>query len=88
MGRYSEISRQRLNLHDCVLSCVQLFETPWTVTHQAPLSRELSRQEYWSGLPGDLSDPEIKPLAPVSFALVGGFFTTILLGKPTDKYMF
>ena len=25
--------------------------TPWTVAHQAPLSRGVSRQEYWSGLP-------------------------------------
>ena len=33
------------------LSCVQLFATPWTVAHQAPLSMEFSRQEYWSGLP-------------------------------------
>ena len=24
---------------------------PWTVAHQAPLSLELCRQEYWSGLP-------------------------------------
>ena len=34
-----------------VLSCVQLFATPWTVAHQAPLPMEFSRQEYWSGLP-------------------------------------
>ena len=36
----------------CVLnhfSCVQLFVTPWTVAHQAPLSMGFSRQEYWSG---------------------------------------
>ena len=33
------------------LSCVRLFETPWTVAHQTPLSLEFSRQEYWSGLP-------------------------------------
>ena len=26
-------------------------EVPWTVACQAPLSMELSRQEYWSGLP-------------------------------------
>ena len=32
------------------LSCVQLFVTPWTVAHQAPLSMRFSRQEYWSGL--------------------------------------
>ena len=48
-------------------SCLTLL-TPWTVAHQASLSMEFSRQEYWSGLPcpppGDLSDPEIKPGSP------------------------
>ena len=34
-----------------MLSCVQLFLTPWTVVHQTPLSMRFSRQEYWSGLP-------------------------------------
>ena len=29
---------------------VQLFATTWTVAHQAPLSMEFSRQEYWSRL--------------------------------------
>ena len=33
------------------LSCVQLFATPWTAAHQAPLSTGFSRQEYWSGSP-------------------------------------
>ena len=33
------------------LSCVRLFGSPWTIVHQAPLSIEFSRQEYWSGLP-------------------------------------
>ena len=32
-------------------SRVRLFETLWTVTHQAPLSVGFPRQEYWSGLP-------------------------------------
>ena len=32
-------------------SRVQLFETPWTIAHQAPLSMGFSRQEHWSGLP-------------------------------------
>ena len=58
----------------------RLFATPWTVAHQAPLSMEFSRQEYWSRLlsaaPGDLPDPGIKPLSPVSPALADGFFTT------------
>ena len=52
-----------------VLSCIQLFATPWTIACQAPLSLEFSKQEYWSGLPfpspGDLPDPGIKPGSPV-----------------------
>ena len=32
-----------------MFSRVQLFATPWTIAHQAPLSMEFSRQEYWSG---------------------------------------
>ena len=50
------------------LSCVQLFATQWTVAHEASLSVEFSRQEYWSGLtfpsPGDFPDPGIKPGSP------------------------
>ena len=34
-----------------MLSHVQLFVTPWTVAHRAPLPMEFSRQEYLSGLP-------------------------------------
>ena len=49
----------------CVLSHVWPFVTTWTVACQAPLSMELSRQEYWSGLPfptpGYLPDPGIEP---------------------------
>ena len=70
-------------LHACVLSRysrVQLFVTPWTVAHQAPLSMGFSRQEYWSGLPcpspGDLPDPGIEPMSLMSPALADGFFTT------------
>ena len=47
---------------------VQLFVTPWTVAHHAPLSMEFSRQEYWSGLPlpspGDLPNPGIELGSP------------------------
>ena len=32
-------------------SVLRLFVTPWTVTHQAPLSMGFPRQECWSGLP-------------------------------------
>ena len=59
-------------------SLVRLFATLWTVACQAPLSVELSRQEYWSELPchfpGDLPNPVIKPVALVSPALANGIF--------------
>ena len=46
-----------------VLRCVQLFATPWTVAHQAPLSMRFSQKEFWSELPfpppGDLPDPGV-----------------------------
>ena len=34
-----------------VFSCIWVFAAPWTVVYQTPLSKEFSRQEYWSGLP-------------------------------------
>ena len=56
------------------LSHVQLFVTLWTVAHQAPLSMEFSRQEYWSGVPfpssGDLPNLGIKPGSPALQAIV------------------
>ena len=60
--------------------------TLWTIAHQAPLSMEFSRQEYWSGLPfslpGHHPDPGIELTSPTSPALAGGFFTTKPPGKP------
>ena len=60
-------------------SC-QILCDPMSVTHQAPLSMEFSRQEYWSGLPfppsGDLPHPGLELETPVSPAIVGRFFTT------------
>ena len=62
------------------LSCVLLFETPWTVTGLAPLSMGFPRQEYWSRLPfptpGDLPDSGIEPASLESSALAGRFFTS------------
>ena len=67
---------------ECVLSHfsrVQLFATLSTTAHQAPLSMEFSRQEYWSGspcpLPGNLPDPGIKLSSPPSPVLAGRVFT-------------
>ena len=67
-------------------SRVQLFVTPWTVAHQAPLSVGFSRQRYWSGLscpcPGDLPNPGIKLMPLMSPALAGRFFTTSTTWEP------
>ena len=56
------------------------LQPPWTSAHQAPLSMEFSRQEYWNGMPcpppEDLPDPETEPVSLLSAALAGEFFTT------------
>ena len=48
-------------------SCLTLCN-PWTVAHQALMSMEFSRQEYWNGLsfppPGDLPNPGSEPKSP------------------------
>ncbi|XP_070643559.1 cyclin-dependent kinase 14 isoform X2 [Bos indicus] len=68
----------------CVLnqSCLSLCD-PWTVAHQAPLSMEFFRQEFWSGLPfpspGELPNPGIGSASP---ALADRFLTSVLPGKP------
>ena len=68
----------------CMLSCfscVQLFATPQTVAHQAPLSMGFSKKEYWNGLPflllGCLPNPGIKP---VPNSLLNGPKPTIRAG--------
>ena len=57
-----------LIMHACLLSCVQLFVTLWTVAHKVLLSMGLSGQQYWRGLPypppEDLPNPGIKPVSP------------------------
>ena len=72
-----------------VLSCVWLFATPWTVTHQAPLCMAFFRQEYWSGLPcsrtGDLPNPGIKPMPLASPAMAGRFFTTSITWEAPEN---
>ena len=78
-----------------MLSCfthVQLFATPRTVAHQAPLSKGFSKQEYWSGLPhpspGDLPDPMIETMSLMSPALAGRFFTTSTTWKVPKIYLY
>ena len=60
--------------------------TPCTEACQAPLSLELSRQKYWSGLscppPGDLSNPGMEPGSP---ALQADSLPLAPPGKPTTR---
>ena len=62
-----------------VASVVFSSVTPWTVTHQAPLSVGFSRQEYWNWLPRppprDLPDPGIEPGSLTSPAVVDCFLS-------------
>ena len=57
-----------------IITCVLVAQswlnsaTPRTIAHQAPLSMEFSRKEYWSGLqchsPGNLPDPGTEAGSP------------------------
>ena len=63
--------------------------TPWTVARQAPLSTGFPKQEDWTGLPfsspGDLPNPGIEPVSPLSPSLAGRLFIVEPLGKPNLK---
>ena len=56
---------QLLAVYVCIQSCLTLCDPMDCVTHQAPLSMEFCRQEYWSGLsfptPGDFPTQELNP---------------------------
>ena len=82
LERQKETNQQRLHACMCAKSlqlCLTLYD-PMDVASQAPLPMGLSRQEYWSGLPGpppgDLPDPGIEPASLKSPVLAGKFFTT------------
>ena len=69
-----------------MLSCVQLFAIPWVGAHQALVSMEFSREEYWGGLPfptpGELPDPRIEPASLASPAWAGDFFFFLTTESP------
>ena len=63
--------------------------TLWTVAYQVPLSMGFSRQDYLNGLPcpppGDLPDPGIEPVSPVTPALQVDSLLLSQRGSP-NKY--
>ena len=77
----------------CFLSCSVVSDsvTLWAVAHQALLSMGFSRQEYWKGLPfpppGDLPDPGMKPLSPVSSALQADSLPFSHWGSPKTEIL-
>ena len=73
------------------LSRVGLFVTLWTVVaHQAPVSMEFSRQEYWSRLPfptpGNFPDPGIETASLHLFHQQASSLPLCHLGSPICKY--
>ena len=70
-----------------LLSCfsrVWLFEAPWTIAPQAPLSMEFSRQEYWSGLP--FPSPEDLPIPGVELGSPALQADSLLFEPPTRDH--
>ena len=58
------------------LNLVQLFATPWTVTHHSPLFMGFSRQEYWSGFAISFSRGSSQPRDRTQVScIVGRCFT-------------
>ena len=74
------------SLQSCLTLCNPIdYSPPGSFVHG------ILQQEYRNGLPcplpGDLPDPGIEPLSPMSPALAGGFFTTKAhLGSPIAVY--
>ena len=70
---------KKICVHVCVLSHfshVQFFAIPWTTAHQSPLSMGLPFPP-----PGDIPDPGIEPMSPVSPAIQ----MDSLLTEPPEK---
>ena len=80
--------RDRVLLPLCV-TCDQsrlTLTAAWTAAGQAPLPREVSRREHWSGMPfptaGDLPNPGIEPKSFASPAFVGRLHTSTIWEAP------
>ena len=61
--------------------------TPWTVTHQAPLSMGFSRQEFWSGCHA-LLQGIFQPRDRTQVSCIAGRFFTIWATREDLKYVY
>ena len=72
----------------CILSrfsCVQLFETLWTVSRQAYLAMGFPRQEYWNGLPFPPSRGSSQPRDPIPSPAAPALKADSLVLEPPRK---
>ena len=76
-----------MDMHAQLLSRVQPFVRPRTVACQAPLSMQVSWQEFWGGMPfptpEDLPDLVIEPASLTSPARAGRSLPLHHLGSPS-----
>ena len=85
------IFQKLLHTWGCVHGCSVVPNSlqPHGLAHQAPLSMEFSRQEYWSGVPfpppEGLSDPGMEPVSSACPALADRFFISEPPGDSTLK---
>ena len=82
-----------VSLHLCLLRHfrrVRLFGTPRTVARRVPPSMGLSRQEYHSRLPfpppGDLPDPAIPPMSPVTPASQADIYMVLKIIRVSETH--
>ena len=80
-GIFSPFIFRCVSAQACLTLCDSMDCSP-----PIPLSMELFRREYWSGLPcpppGDLPNPGTEPASPVSPVLADGFFISVPPEKP------
>ena len=68
------------------LSHVQLFATPWTITHQDPPSMEFLRKEYWSGQPFPSTSFKVSLILISHFDINFSFESFLLCNHPQCSF--
>ena len=85
INSYSPFS---VHVYSVAQSCLTLCD-PVDCTHQAPLSGEFSRKEYWSVVPlptpGNVPNPGTEPM---SLALVSDYFLRLEVKDVIKQFMY
>ena len=87
-----ELGAEEGTVCELSLSVVSNSATPWTVAYRVLGPWNFPSKNTGVGCqfpsPGDLPDPWIKHASLVSPASAGGFFTTVLCGKPRRRQIY